>query len=499
MLGGRYRMVSNRVRHWTCLALFVLVAAYTGAGDAHRHTPKDDDDSLFAGRITVRQTVTTEGYVPQYQQLGLNGLIEAGPFSLVGEMRVQNDDRYSPPQDGHWYGFNATIHQGGAILETGPFRVRAGKLYHTGQVDSPYSLFVSSKPLGALQLDLSVETQRLFFTTRSIVLNRDSAHGYPDRGAAIRSWGVRIRNLRVGFQDSIVYTNRIFDLEYFINPVPGGLIQYINRARGAPWAMGVNHNALMGFFADYTLPRTYGYGQVLVDDFNSNRFVDPDSPYQNPDKIAWSLGARHGFSFGHLGLYHAGATKYTFQSFGSPGLDTRYSYTYYPDVEYRLHGQVRVIRPEENYIGYLHGENNLAFLLSYDPPAGWLSPVTLTSSLEFTLSGSKSPGNPWHEYTWFEQDGPGTRFLDDERLESKIVGRIAASVPVGGWTISADLELGYVRNELKLTSIPDEYFVERINEIRYFSPGTVARPIGSLRIGASYAFGYGRRNARTDW
>ena len=497
MLVQRIGMLSTRRRHLTVLALLTLVAAFMPATERDP-APDDDHDSLFAGMMTVSQTVTTEGYVPQYQQLALTGLIEVRPFSLVGELRVQNDDRYSPPQDGHWYGYHATIHQGGAILQTGPFTVRAGKLLHSGQVDSPYSLFVSSQQLSALQLDLRVETSRLFFTTRSIMLNRDSARGYPERGAAIRSWGVRLGNLRLGFQDSIVYTGRTFDLEYFINPVPGGLIQYVNRARGSPWAMGVNHNSLMGFFADYSLPRTYLYAQVLVDDFNSNRFVDPDS-YQNPDKIAWSLGARHGFHFGHLGFYHAGATKYTFQSFGSPGIDTRYSYTYYPDVEYRLHDEVRVIRPEDNYIGYLHGENNLAFLLSYDPPDAWLGRLTLTSSLELTLSGSKSPGNPWHQYTWWTQGGQGTRFLDDERLELRLLGRAAASLPVRGWTFSADISLGFVRNELELTAIPDEYFVEGVNEIRYFSPGTVSRPIGSLGIGASYGFGYGRRNARADW
>ena len=426
--------------------------------------------------------------------------MHADPVTVLGDLHLQNDRKYSEGHSGgFWLGFNGTLEQGGAVVDLPPLTLRVGRFYHSDQVDSPYSLFISARPLPATQLALDLETSAFFFSTRSLLLNRDSARGYPDRGASIRSYGVNIGDLRVGFQDVIVHPGRLFDVEYFINPIPGFLLQYLQRTPGTPWAWGgINHNSILGFLADYSRHATYAYAQILIDDISFNRFASPDS-YQNPDKIAWSLGARHGFHFGHLGFYHAGATKYTFQSFGSPGIDTRYSYTYYPDVEYRLHDEVRVIRPEDNYIGYLHGENNLAFLLSYDPPDAWLGRLTLTSSLELTLSGSKSPGNPWHQYTWWTQGGQGTRFLDDERLELRLLGRAAASLPVRGWTFSADISLGFVRNELELTAIPDEYFVEGVNEIRYFSPGTVSRPIGSLGIGASYGFGYGRRNARADW
>ena len=457
-----------------------------------------DADGDFAFVISGAQTVTTEGYAAQYQHIGLTGLITAGPLSILGELHLQNDRKYSEGHGGgYWLGVNGTLEQGGAMLDLSAVTLRVGRFYHADDVASPYSLFVSSMPIGAPMLELDVRTPSVFFTTRSIELNRDSARGYPDRGVAIRSYGITTGPWRVGFQDAIVFVDRTFDLEYFINPIPGFLLQYLKRSAGTPWAISVNHNSLLGFFVDYDRPGVYGYAQILIDDINFNRFVKPDD-YQNPDKIAWSIGGRVDLpsGAGRIGLFHAGATMYTFQAYGGGGVgsasDTRYGYVYYPDVEYTVDGEVRAIHPEDNYIGYLHGENNLAFIATYDHELAvrpFPNPVAVDASLEYVLSGSKSPGNPWHQYNWYAEAGEGTRFLEDERLESKVTGRVNAATRFGDWRFNAGLALGFVVNELELTAV-DPDLIGPNNQIRYFAPGTVRRPIAELRLGASYALRY---------
>lgn len=453
------------------LVLILLGAASAGADDA------------FDLALSAAQHLYTVG---QYQQFGALGEIRVDPVRVVGEMTFQNDEKYEVAEADFWLGFNATLDQGGAEIDLDRFSLRAGRFRHGDFVDSPYSLFVSSRPLSALLVDLSLETDRLFYTTRWLDLNRDSQLGYPDRGANIRTYGLRFDALRVGFHDALVYAGRRFDFEYLVSPVPGFFLQYVKVSSGAPWSETGNDNSLLGFFADYDANPIYGYGQILIDDINFNALVYPDRP-QNPSKIAWSLGGRYDLAFGTLGFHHAGATKYTFQSFGGgePGASTdeRYGYTYYPGVEYTVDGTARAIAPEENYIGYLHGENNLAFMTDFTTT---IEPVDLLASLELTVSGAKSPGNPWHEFNAWPEGGQGTKFLDGDRLESRVTLRGRATMPIGSWSVHADLSVGYVANELELTSVPAELSGgDPDNSTRYFIPGATSGAFASLEIGGS--------------
>ncbi|MEE8440220.1 MAG: hypothetical protein V3S41_00745, partial [Spirochaetia bacterium] len=246
-----------------------------------------------------------------------------------------------------------------------------------------------------------------------------------------------------------------------------------------------NDNSILGFFADYADPSFYAYAQFLVDDFNTNAFLNPDA-YQNPNKIAWSVGGTIPTTAGEFGFYHAGATKYTFQAYGGGSVgaatDTKYGYTYYPAVEYSVGGETRVILPEDNYIGYLHGENNLAFLVEY---ARAFEPVQVNATIEYTLSGSKSPANPWHEFNNYSEGGQGTRFLDDDRLESKMTATGRADASFGWWSAFAELTVGFVVNEPQLYDIPAEYAGPN-NVIRYFVPSdSPARIFGGITIGGS--------------
>jgi len=473
-------------------ALLLFMGSLTGWADE----PPSPAEDLFVLEITGAQTVATP--VPlvipawQYQQLSADATLSVGPVEVVGALSLQNDGRYGEPNPGFWAGFSTTLDAGGISLDLDPFSLHAGRFTHDDVVSSPYSLFVSSRPIPTLLLDFSIETDRFFYDTRWLGLNRKSRlPGVDDRGANIRTYGVRFNALRVGVQDSLVYADRQFDLEYFLSPVPGTFLQYAKVAAGTPWSEVGNDNSILGLFADYSVPAFYAYGQLLVDDFNANAILNPDS-YQNPNKIAWSLGGALPTRYGEFGFYHAGATKYTFEAFGGGSVgsatDTKYGYTYYPAVEYTLDGGTRVIVPEDNYIGYLHGENNVAFLLTYSTT---INPVRIDASLEYTLSGPKSPANPWHEWNaWDEPEGivdgvSGTRFLDGDYLESRLTVTGHAEATFGIWTLFAEPMVGFVANELQLTAVPAELSGPN-NVIRYFAPNPASdRWYGGITLGGS--------------
>jgi hypothetical protein len=474
-----------------------LMCAATALPGAFADSPEIPASDPFILELTATQTVASPvpSVIPktQYQHISADGLLSVGPVDVVGGMSFQNDGKYAEQQSGYWGGFNATLDSGGVAVDLAPFSMRVGRFTHSDTVSSPYSLFVSSQPIPALLLDLSVDSEAFFYTSRWLGLNRKSRlPDVEDRGANIRTYGVRFNQLRVGFQDALVYADRQFDLEYLLNPIPGIFLQYAKVATGSPWSETGNDNSIMGLFADYTDPAFYTYAQLLVDDFNANAFLNPDSS-QNPNMIAWSVGGSVPTTIGEFGFYHAGATKYTFQSFGAGSVgsatDLKYGYTYYPAVEYAVGAESRAIAPEDNYIGYLHGENNLAFLVNYQQT---FDPVLVRGSLEYTLSGSKSPANPWQEYNfwnepdWISDGVPGTRFLDDDYLESKLTLTARADAPLGRWSAFAELSAGFVVNELQLADVPAELTGPN-NEIRYFLPlQSAARLFGGITIGGSY-------------
>ena len=153
------------------------------------------------------------------------------------------------------------------------------------------------------------------------------------------------------------------------------------------------------------------------------------------NKWAWSVGGHWDLPFGRLGFYHAGATKYTFAATED---DKPYGYTYYPAVEYSLDDDMTdleaVLDPQDNYLGYKYGENNLAFRLELSHLPRPLLGADFKAALEYVLSGSKSPANPWHEYAEPRTPASYTQMLDDPVLEHTIVGEASAAWPWRGWT-----------------------------------------------------------------
>ena len=161
-----------------------------------------------------------------------------------------------------------------------------------------------------------------------------------------------------------------------------------------------------------------------------------------------------------------------------------YGYTYYPDTVYD--NSSSAIPFEDMMVGYSHGENNLAFMATW---ANELAGFGLRSSLEFTLSGAKSPANAWHEETW--TDYTGTKLLDDAVLEKKILLSFGASRSFGILDLFLQGQVGYVFNELQLVGIPTVETVsngtthtsQTYSDIWIWSPSDTDRFLYSLTLG----------------
>jgi hypothetical protein len=186
----------------------------------------------------------------------------------------------------------------------------------------------------------------------------------------------------------------------------------------------------MGFFFDYKDSNYYIYSQLLVDDFNTNRFFNPQDT-QNPDKVAFSSGLNLTSNFGTFGAYGAFATQYTFQPGGGPG------YTIYPE---NIYDDEKIIDYTDNYIGYKYGENTVSFLIDYDYTYNnWFNFYT---SFETVFSGSKSP-------TKDTAPDEGTYLLDEPLLEKRYVYTIATNFYFNNLEFNLSADMGVIQNKLE--------------------------------------------------
>ncbi len=444
----------------------------------------------FEVSIEVEETIDINAPVIQYQYGTIDLSYTLDYINFFWLLSVCNDNKYQPAfGDDLYFGYYFFLENGGFAFKYNDFNLTVGRTTLSDMVDTPYSLYVSSKISPALLMDISFDDGTFFYTSRWTELNRNSALDFPDRGWQYNTYGIYWGDFTIGFQDSQIYTGRSFDPEYFLNPLPGFFRQYTRVIPGRPWQISGNDNSIMGFFVEYTPENLYSYGQILIDDFNANAVFNPDS-FQNPNKIAWSFGGRYDLDFGKIGFYHAGATKYTFQSAGGVSIDEKYGYSFYPAADYTANGVILPIKLEDNYLGYYNGENNISFLGDYE---GTKWGIDIYGSLEFSLSADKSPANPWHEYlTWTEDDPSGTHFLDSELLEKKLVltvgvSRLLTELGLENFKLSTTLELGYIRNVLKLVDVPlgSE---SPVNDIRYWAPSTENQTLFSLSVGSVYTF-----------
>jgi hypothetical protein len=418
-------------------------------------------------------------------------------FAMEALLSINNDGKYSPMHAnvpggtlGNNYFF---IEGGGAAVTFGDFSLRAGRLPQHDVVDSPYSLFINGGSLAATTTALSFERGKFFFESRWLGLNHHSdtstdayPDGYPERGANLKVYGLKMGDMTFGLEDVAVYSGRYFDFDYFADPMPAYFIQYTNCLSGRPWDNGYEDNTIVGAFWRWDRPDGISaYAQYLMDDFNV--FGLGGTP-RNPWKMAWSLGGNYETPVGKFGFYHAGATKYCFEPTYETPSGREYGYTYYPDTMFDLDGTDVAIPFEDMMIGYQHGENNLAFMATW---SDYLEGFDVGASFEFTLSGSKSPANAWHEATW--TDYSGTKLLDEDVLEKRFLLTLGASRAFGNLVLFCQGELGYVFNELELVGI-EPVIVSKpvttgISYVEIWKPSDTNRMLYSITVGGRYRLG----------
>ncbi len=395
--------------------------------------------TAYAGMVVRFETMNLST-----NEFDVDASMTANIFGAFLNLSISNDKRYYDPIHSKFYFGYHFDGFGGTILKFGNLSLRAGKILQSDEVDSPYSLFLSSERNPYVSMSLRYENNRFFFKTVWIDLTRsvnvkDSIHPYsfPDRGMNYRAFGIKYGGFRFGYQESVVYTNRTFDFEYFFSPLPNFFTQYINFV-GRPFRQGTNDNSILGFFASYFSKSTYAYIQLLIDDMNMNRFY---GGFQNPDKVGWSFGMRFSTPVGEFFAYHAGTTKYTFEPSTS---DVEDQYYHYPEVVAPVGNSTRTVSIEENCVGYKYGENTMSFLFGWEKK---ILDLKTTLQFELVLSGSKSPVKPWHGYGKIPQ---GTHLLDESPIEK--IFKVSGSVKKRWGDLSAGLKLEFehVENPLKL-------------------------------------------------
>lgn len=447
----------------------------------------------FDGSLSTKETVAFD-----LSSLEPNSLA----FSVFADFSLRNDGKYSAAHanlpGGTLGDIYFMIDEGGMETAYQGIQLKAGVLRQKDAIESPYSLFVNSSGIPATSTEISFTHRQFSYSSRWIGLNSHSSNtttafpsGYPDRGANLKIYALKTGNMTFGLEDVAVYSGRSFDFSYFADPMPNYFVQYVNGTEGRPWATGYEDNDLVGAFWTWNNPLGFDvYAQALVDDFNVYPFI-PNTP-RNPWKAAWAFGGTLATGFGNFGFHHGGATKYAFEpTYELAGRE--YGYTYYPDSVYIRDNAEAEIPFEDMMLGYLHGENNLAFMGTWEHS---LSGFALDASLEFTLSGSKSPANAWHEPTWTTYEG--TRLLDESVLEKKILFKTRAGKAFGSLELFADATLGYVFNELELVNItPVPITLDTktwpaipYSDIAIWKPSMTNRLLYAISVGGRYRFAW---------
>ena len=462
-----------RARLAVLLALSLTAAPLAAQGTAIPWIALDGTAVYEAGGYG--EEITRRGLSPN---ASLSFGIDAGYFGFLGKLRGDTNKKYGPEladiPGGDFFDIYAYMEEGGLFSKIGPLSLKAGRFRHYDVVDSPYSLFVNSNGISSNIMNIAWDDGFFSFESRWVELNHDStqdtdawgtAHiaglaGFPERGANIKTYALRIGEMRFGFQDAAVYTGRNFDPEYFLNPLPQYFIQYVKATGGRPWATGQDENDIMGFFWTFDRPGAFSLqAQVLIDDFNVH-FLFPDTTW-NPWQAAFSLGGRlEAGRAGSFGLYVAGATKYTFEPSEMTGGDLdkvkseqiacSYGYSYYPetrfDYDWQTSGfQAGAIAIEDNMIGYKYGQNNVAVQVDWK---GKSAGFDLKANAEFRIAGANSPANPWHDLLNNPLDG--THWLDDPVLEKRVMAGFSASRDFGAWTLGFSVLSGVAFDAMEL-------------------------------------------------
>ncbi len=433
-------------------------------------------------------TLTAQNLNPNRETLfeenrGSLGLAN-GPFRLVGDASIMGDKRY-PAHSAYQLGRYFQLNDFSIDASFPDVELYAGYRPHRDVVKTPYSLYISSVEIPVLNGGFLLSFGNFTYENRWVRLNERSSIEYDgkdepfrDRGLTFKTFAYDFGALTIGFQDSYIYMDQTFDAESFFMPVPTYLLELQLATPGRPWSQDNNVNSIVGFFSEWESGPYYLEGQILVDDINASLLapllgwaIPALYEIDNLQKVAWNIGGTMRLKHGTIGFYHGGATKYTFEATHTTPSNYSilpYEYLYYPATEYESpSGALRTVPYNENYIGYKHGENNLAFMIEYLTPLLLGSGFTfdLNTSAEWVINGSKSPANPWHEYNDWTEIAPRVELLSDDVLENLVKIKATASKQITPFDVSLSILLGYGWNRMKLVELVD-------NEPKIFVPQT---------------------------
>lgn len=263
------------------------------------------------------------------------------------------------------------------------FSVEAGVKQNSVGPGQIYKLFVAENGFSYPSVHSIATLGRFTVETLWGGLRYLESESKPLKGFNYRSLAFSpFKGFEIAYQESVLYLKRTFDPYYFFVPIPIPGIQEFWHLN-APWSYSTSEmddNSMIGGWIRYSADNYSIYSDILIDDINMNRFLNPEG-FQNPDKIAFLVGFT-----GKSGPYKvtfevAGATAFTFErsTFSRP-----YEYVYFEGSNLPI---------EKNMIGYLHGENNIACSIALEySNNGW----SISTLYEGLMYGTRTPEKPWH-------------------------------------------------------------------------------------------------------
>ncbi len=326
-----------------------------------------------------------------------------------------------------YYPFGQSI----LAYESPQFRISTGMQNLNEGLGQEYPLFISSNntPYPSVEFEVSpfewLSFQQDLILVRTAVDNPLTAQSsQTSKSVYYRKTTVKpFEFLKIGFQESVLFMGRDFDIYYLLSPLNYIMSQDIRATINAPWKEPVNDNCMVGGFIEFTQPQYRIFSEVLVDDWSWKQGV-------GVIKMAWNTGLDFNFDRNYFQFEFAGASKYTFHRTG------KYPYQY---VRYESIPELPI---EYNMIGYKYGENNAAFSARYTYKE---NDYDFGLSYEHLVFGSRDPFSPlppdWKDHSNF-------RWLDDPVLQRE--NYIALN---GRWNITPKIELNgeigasFVENE----------------------------------------------------
>ncbi|HAW85465.1 MAG: hypothetical protein A2087_06615 [Spirochaetes bacterium GWD1_61_31] len=402
-------------------------------------------------------------------------LVNTEHLRLYGALRMVNDGRWLPTEGWMDEGVYFNLMESHVQVLAGDFTLEGGfQPADHWYSQNPNLTILNTNGRSSVGLAYRYDGDMISYQSRWVGLNLMSpfTYGYGidsggidtpfdqtwrDRGLNYKLYLLKFGQLRLGYQESSLYLDRYFDINYFVNPAPSILINTLwssGQSGANPWIHSANDSSLMGFYADYTDKLFRAEAEFNIKDLNL-----PFGYTDNLNKLAWSAGFSWYSDYGTFSFWHGGATKHmfasTYQVAGNPNFYP-YEYTYYPlDV---VSG--RTIALEDNYIGWPHGENSLAFSLAWQHAFQiWELPIVADVAAEWVISGSKSPHNPWHEFgSCSEIDNTTELFTGDTVLEHQLALQATATTRWRCFAVSLDFQLGVIINALGLEAVPETIY-----------------------------------------